>query len=131
MQALSSQLTHKGRNVAFILLGAAALVLKPHYAGPLEAAVHAHGGNVAASFAVYFILSFVNLGTPFTRLRTAGLALLVVEAFELTDGFGLMANVYDPWDLAANVLGVALAVTVDGLAARLAASRVALFRRSS
>jgi hypothetical protein len=39
--------------------------------------------------------------------------LLAVEAFELTDGFGVMTNVFDPADLLANLVGIAAAVAVD------------------
>lgn len=102
----------------FVLLGVAGLLLKGHYAGPFQEAVYCHGGNVAASFAVYYIV----LGLPFpprcARLCAAGSALAVVELFELTDGFGVMTNVYDPVDLAANAVGVGIAVTVDVVASR-------------
>ena len=36
-----------------------------------------------------------------------------MEAFELTDGFGWMANVWDPIDLVANALGIAVALVAD------------------
>ncbi len=39
----------------------------------------------------------------------AALAVAVVELFEITNGFGVMSNVYDPIDLVANVMGVTLA----------------------
>ena len=47
------------------------------------------------------------------RVAIAVLALGVVEGFELTNGFGIMTNVYDPLDYLANALGVALAYVVD------------------
>lgn len=37
-------------------------------------------------------------------------ALLVVEAFELSDGFVVMSNVVDPLDLLANAAGIGLAL---------------------
>ena len=43
----------------------------------------------------------------------AGIALLIVELFELTDGFGIMTNVYDPLDYLANALGIGLAYGVE------------------
>jgi hypothetical protein len=52
-------------------------------------------------------------GWKYGRLVTACLALLVVELFEATDGFGVMTNVYDPVDYLANTLGIALAFSVD------------------
>jgi hypothetical protein len=47
------------------------------------------------------------------RPFAAGLALTVVELFEAFDGFGVMTNMYDPFDFFANALGVGLAVVVD------------------
>lgn len=104
-----------GRNVFFALLGAAGLVLKRHYSGPYRDMVHSYGGNVAVSFAVYFILSNVRLHfhSRYDRLLTAAAALLVVELFEVTNGFGVMMNTYDPLDLLANGVGVAVALAVD------------------
>jgi hypothetical protein len=46
--------TPKARNVFFVLLGVAALLLKSHYSGPFVEIVHSYAGNIAASFAVYF-----------------------------------------------------------------------------
>jgi len=99
------------RNVVFVLVGAAGLVLKGSYTGPEMEFVHSYLGNVAASFAVYFILA-----TPLNRLRfgralRAVLALGVVELFEATDGFSIMSNTYDPADYLANGLGIALALS--------------------
>lgn len=111
------------RSVAFVLLGVAGLVLKRHYSGPFEEVVLAYGGNVAASFAVYFIVAPLFLAARFRMLLTTGLALLVVELFEATDGFGVMSNVYDPIDLAANVVGVGLALGVDTATRAIISSR--------
>jgi hypothetical protein len=36
---------------------------------------------------------------------TVGIALLVVELFEATNGFGVMTNVYDPADFVVNAVG--------------------------
>jgi hypothetical protein len=106
-----------GRNVFFALLGAAGLVLKGHYSGPHQNVVHSYGGNLAASFAVYFVVSNlrVHFHSRYSRLLTAAAALLVVELFEVTNGFGVMTNVYDRVDLVANAGGVALALAVDVL----------------
>jgi hypothetical protein len=54
------------------------------------------------------------------------IALLIVELFEATDGFGVMTNTYDRFDFLANALGVALGVAVD-----LTASRISLKRAVS
>ena len=101
------------RNVALAILGAAVLVLKSDYHGPFEDALNAYAGNVAVSFALYF--AAINATSDYRRPRliAAALTLLVVELFEVTNGFGVMANVHDPADLVANAAGVGLAVIVD------------------
>jgi len=48
--------------VLYVLVGVAALILKKHYAGPREQLVQNYGGNIAASFAVYFM--FLQLPIP-------------------------------------------------------------------
>lgn len=106
----------KARNVLFVLVGVAALLAKGRYSGPFVDIVHDYGGNASASFAAYFIIGIVTSNRRHGRLLTAGIALLVVELFEATNGFGVMANVYDPADFAANGVGVGLALVVDSLA---------------
>ena len=103
----------KTRNVFFALLGVAGLVLKGHYSGPYQQAVHNYGGNIAASFAVYYVVALLPFPPRFGKLLAAGLALLIVELFEALNGFGVMTNVYDQVDFAANVAGVALALATD------------------
>jgi hypothetical protein len=105
----------KTRNVFFALLGVAGLVLGAHYSGSYQQAVHSYGGNIAASFAVYYVVALLPLPLRFRKLLTAGLALLAVELFEALNGFGVMTNVYDPIDYAANAVGIALALAVDGM----------------
>ena len=110
------------RNVLFILLGVAGLVLKGHYSGPYRDSVHSYGGNVAASFAVYFLANFSATNLPFrsavTRALAVCVALAVVELFEIFNGFGVMTNTYDPVDFAANAVGISFALAVDCLTDR-------------
>jgi hypothetical protein len=113
----------KTGSVAFVLLGVAALVLKRHYSGPLREVVWEYGGNITASFAVYFLMTLLPFTARSRRLLAASLALLVVEAFEATDDFGIMGNVYDRIDFAANVVGVGLALAVDTLSRRINSRR--------
>ena len=80
-----------------------------------------YGGNLSASFAVYFIVRLSTAGR-LNRAADAVIALLIVELFEATNGFGVMANVYDPLDFAANALAVALAVAFDLFASRVSRS---------
>ena len=101
------------RNAALALLGAAVLVSKSAYHGPVEDTINAYAGNVAVSFALYFAAINAVSGYARPRLIAAALTLLAVELFEVTNGFGVMANVYDPTDLIANAAGVGLAAIVD------------------
>jgi hypothetical protein len=105
------------RNVVFVLLGVCVLLLRGSYAGPMNGLVRSYAGNVFVSFALYFVASFAVSGRRHPRLLAALLALVAVTSFELTDGFGFMANVYDPLDLLANGAGIGLAVGVDALTA--------------
>ena len=84
---LESHDARKERNIFFALLGAAALVLKGRYAGPYREAVHSYGGNIVASFAVYFVVALLPFPPRFGRLFAAGLALAVVELFEASFGY--------------------------------------------
>jgi hypothetical protein len=102
-----------GRAVLLIILGVAALCLKRIYQGPYSYLVQSYLGNVSASFAVYFLATIASARVGKGRFLSALSSLLVVEAFELSDGFAVMSNVYDPWDLLANAIGVGLAFGLD------------------
>ena len=104
---------HQIRNLVFIALGIAVLLFKHHYNGPCAELVYNQGSNFSVSFAIYYLglMGFSSLPRP-RLLGTLG-ALLAVESFELLNGFGVMANVYDPWDLLANALGIGLALGID------------------
>jgi hypothetical protein len=115
----------KIRNVLFAVLGAVALVLKPAYHGPLESVVYSYLGNFSVSFALYFAALNATERLRSPRRTAALMTLLAVEAFELTDGFGLMANVFDPGDLLANAAGIAVALLVDAVTAGRSSSPVA------
>lgn len=101
------------RNVGFVLVGVAAMLLKARYSAQLPEPIRNGGGNAAGSFAVYFMIGSSALGRRFGRLGTVFLALLAVQSFEATDGFGVMTNTYDPMDYMANVVGIGIAVAVD------------------
>jgi hypothetical protein len=108
----------KTRDIVFIFLGVAGLLLKRHYSGPLDELVHAYLGNIAASFAVYFNANLLPIQWKHRGIVSACLALAVVESFEATNGFGIMSNTFDPFDFLANALGIALAMLVDTLVKR-------------
>jgi hypothetical protein len=99
--------------LAFALLGVGLLLVKHWYRGSLTDVVQSYGGNVTVSFAVYFIVAIAASRHGFGRIGAAAAALLAVQAFELTDGFGFMTNVFDPVDLLANLVGIAAALAVD------------------
>ena len=103
------------RHVLFVLAGVAVLVLKPHYHGLLAPVIFNYGGNFAVSFAVYFIVGIVASRHGWGRWIIVAAALLVVELFEITDGFGVMGNVYDTLDLLANAAGIGLAFVIDSI----------------
>jgi hypothetical protein len=105
------------RVVGFVLAGVAGLLVRDRYAGPLQDAVRSYGGNVAASFAMYFLATRLRRPEGWARVMAAGAALATVESFEAFDGFGVMSNTFDRWDFVANAAGVALAYGVDVLTA--------------
>lgn len=110
--------THlRTQNVVMVLVGVTALLIKSWFRDSIGSLAHAYLGNVAASFAVFFVVA-IAAAPKLHRIWVAAIALAIVEAFELTDGFGVMTNVYDPFDYLANALGVALACCVDFISAR-------------
>lgn len=106
------------RNLLMVLAGVICLLLKRWFAKYLGDLAFSYVGNLSVSFAVYFMISIAAI-PRLTRVMIAVLALLVVEGFELTNGFGIMTNVYDHLDYLANALGIGLAVCVDAGSARL------------
>ena len=108
-------LKDKTRYVVFILAGVLGLILKRHYTGPYNEFVFSYLGNVAVSFSVYYIICIVTTPRRIHKLISAAIALAIVELFELTNGYGIMKNVYDLYDLLANLVGVCGAFTLDNL----------------
>jgi hypothetical protein len=100
------------RNLLMILVGVICLLLKHWIAKSLGDLAFSYVGNLSASFAVYFLISMLPIRNM-TWLMNAIIALLIVENFELTNGFGIMSNVYDPWDYLANIIGIGIAASVD------------------
>jgi len=107
----------KVRNVLFILLGVLVLVLKHNYNGPYLEIVKSYSGNLSVSFAIYFIVGFSSNNNNWGKNKfiTAAIALIIVELFEITNGFGIMTNVFDTIDLFANLIGIILALVLDKL----------------
>ena len=106
-------------NLGVIFICVIVLLSKRYYTGPYLELVHSYLGNISISFAVYFILGFSSDRWKNNNFITAFIALLVVELFEITNGFGIMRNVFDYFDLIANILGVVLALTLNSLLDRL------------
>ena len=124
-------MSRSAQDVLFVLLGVGGLVLKGQYSGPADDLVHSYGGNVAASFAVYFLAKRVGARSNLPHASAAALAFMVVQLFEMLDGFGLMKNVYDRLDFAANTAGIALAITLDVIAKRMSGGRSARLEGSN
>ena len=103
----------KARNVLFILLGISVLLLKQIYNGPGLEIVKSYSGNLSISFAVYFLIYFSSDHWKQNKLITAIISLTIVELFEITNGFGIMKNVFDIFDLFVNLIGVILALVLD------------------
>ena len=101
------------RNVTFAVLGATALVFKHSYTGVGERFVYAYAGNFVVSFALYFALLGAVHMFRYPRPLAAACVFAVVTTFEMTNGFGVTANVYDPFDIAVNAAGIGFAVVVD------------------
>ena len=71
-------------------------------------------------FFLFFFYCYVAPAAPAALASLAALvdpaaiaALAVVNLFELTNGFGVMTNVYDEMDLLANLLGILFALSID------------------
>ncbi|MHB1050486.1 MAG: hypothetical protein ACYC09_10435 [Bacteroidota bacterium] len=111
---LTSELRSVVRNVLFIAVAIILFLMKRHYAGPFQDLVQSYAGNMTVSFALYFVFLRLCLKSPrFGRLITTAVVLACVESFEIFDGFGFMANTYDPFDLLANAVGAGSALGVD------------------
>jgi hypothetical protein len=54
----------------------------------------------------------------FGRVIAVAAVLVCVESFEMFDGFRIMSNTYDAFDLLANVIGVGLALSIDTILGR-------------
>jgi hypothetical protein len=104
--------------VLLILLGVLVLLLKQSYNGPGQEMVKSYSGNFSISFAVYFLICFSSDHWKQNKLITAIFSLMIVELFEITNGFGIMTNTYDTIDLFVNLIGVILALAVDQLLTR-------------
>ena len=115
MSTLTISNKQKARNVLFVLLGISVLLLKQVYNGPGLEIVKSYSGNLSISFAVYFLICFSSDHWKQNKLITAIISLTIVELFEITNGFGIMKNVFDVFDLFVNLIGVISALVLDKL----------------
>lgn len=102
----------KRRDLSLALLGAGLLVLCRHHEGWGSAFAHAHGANVAFSFAAFFLVRLFRLPLPGGASGTAALTLLLVWAQEGAQALGLYPGVFDPWDLLYDAVGVCAALAL-------------------
>ena len=93
----------RSRNVILVLIGIGGLLASHHVR--LDFA-HAHGANVSASFATFFLVRLFGIRPPAV---TALLAFAIVAAQEFAQMLGLYPGWFDWWDLLFDAAGVALA----------------------
>ena len=74
-----------------------------------------YAGNLSVSYAIYFLISIVADKWKKNKLITAGITFIIVTSFEVTNGFGIVENVYDTIYLFANLIGISLALGLDQL----------------
>lgn len=115
-------MSYRARHTFFVLIGVAGLLLKSWFSDAFSDFAFSYVGNLSVSFAVYFLVRLAPLG-KLNRAFGAIIALLIVELFEVTDGFGVMTNTYDRFDLVANALGITLGVAVDVITAQVSLRR--------
>ena len=107
------------RNVLFVLPAIGLLLVKHQYTGPFQELIYSYAGNVTVSFALYFVVLKLCMSSPqFGRVIAVAVVLVCVESFELFDGFRVMSNSYDAFDLLANAVGVGLALSLDTILGR-------------
>ncbi|MBK8127354.1 MAG: hypothetical protein IPK53_00035 [bacterium] len=101
--------------IAGAVLGALLLSLGSRYRGPGEILVHSYGSNIAFSFAAYFLVMLSRV----RALERIGIAATVVAVgvslTEIAQKLKYLDGVFDSWDLAANFVGIGLAIVVDSL----------------
>lgn len=105
----------KLRNTLFVLIGVAGLQLKRYYAGPYPEFIYSYLGNFSVSFAVYFLTCIYAEKIQTKKYLVAIAALAAVDLFEITNGFGIMKNIFDAFDFVANFAGIAFAFLTDRL----------------
>jgi hypothetical protein len=93
------------RNVVMVPIGTIALLNKSWFSDSIGDLAYAYLGNLAASFAIYFVVA-IAVHPRLHRIWTAVVTLVIVEVFELTNGFGVMTDVFDPFDYLANGIGI-------------------------
>ena len=103
----------KIQNVIFILIGVMLMLLKKNYDGPYQEIINSYLGNLSISFSMYFLISLNHTIWKSKKIITFLVSLAIVELFEITDGFGIMSNVYDSYDLIANLIGISIALAFD------------------
>lgn len=113
------------RKRALVLLAAAALVvgfvswLFGALALPGRAVVRGHVGDVAAVALVYAVIALASTGRPTICALLAGITALAIEVAQRgggrDDAVGelVFGRHFDPWDLLAYAIGIAIALAWD------------------
>jgi len=71
----------KLRNVLFILLGVAGLLLKQHYNEPYSGLGKSYLGNISVSFAIYFLVSVYAVRWKKEKFFSAAVTLIIVDLY--------------------------------------------------
>jgi hypothetical protein len=114
-----------GIAIAALAIGTAVLL----YRGPGQPFVRGHVGDVAAAMLVYALIGFASRASLAIR---AGATLAIATLIEIgqsiwhvdsTAGDLILGATFDPWDLVAYAVGVAVAVGVETTARAVRARR--------
>src|SRR5207247_2559171 len=87
-------------------IGAAVLV----YRGPGRPFIRGHVGDVAATMLVFALLGLTRWSLRTRAIVTMAIALAIELGQTVWSGGLLLGSVFDPWDVAAYAVGVAVAV---------------------
>lgn len=116
--------------MAVVALAAGAAVLL--YRGPARELVRGHAGDVAATLLVFAVLGLAWRAAIAARAAATFAIAAAIELVQTTwsatsfAGELVLGTTFDPWDLVAYALGIAIAVTWERLARGSATPRVAL-----
>lgn len=96
----------KRRDVVLAVLAAGLGAVTLVYHGPGRAFVRGHVGDVAATMFVFAVLGLTSWRLRTRALVTLGVATVIEVGQTVWSGGLIFGSVFDPWDLAAYIVGV-------------------------